>query len=353
MEKTKVTIYTDGACSGNPGPGGYAAIIMLEDNKKEIFGAEANTTNNRMELRAAIEGLKALKRPCKVMLYSDSAYLVNAYNSNWVNSWKKNGWKNSSKEPVKNVDLWQDIESLRQIHDVTFVKVKGHADNEFNNRCDELAVAAIVKLQKGQLEENQQGSEQQVEKNVKKVFGNLPTLETERLNIRLFSNQDVQDLYEYCSDEQVTRYLPFETYNNIADAIDRINFCIESYKNIQGPILWAIEYKENGKLIGSIDFVRWNEENKEAEIGYALNRKYWNKGIMTEALKTVIKFGFEKMDLNRIEMHCDERNMGSARVMEKNGLKYEGTLRQKKWQKGEYMSLKCYSILREEYEKLN
>ena len=154
MEKTNVTIYTDGACSGNPGPGGYAAILMMGDNKKEIYGAEKDTTNNRMELRAAIEGLKALKRPCAVMLYSDSAYLVNAYNSNWVEGWKKKGWKNSSGEPVKNIDLWQELENLRKIHDVTFVKVKGHADNEFNNRCDELAVAAISKLKNGTLEEN-------------------------------------------------------------------------------------------------------------------------------------------------------------------------------------------------------
>lgn len=150
MEKTKVTIYTDGACSGNPGPGGYAAILMNGENIKEIHGAEPNTTNNRMELMAAIVGLKALKRPCEVTLYSDSAYLVNAYNSNWIEGWKKNGWKNSSKQAVKNIDLWQEIETLREIHTVTFVKVKGHADNEFNNRCDELAVAAIKKLQNGE-----------------------------------------------------------------------------------------------------------------------------------------------------------------------------------------------------------
>ncbi len=346
MEKTNVTIYTDGACSGNPGPGGYAAIIMLEDNKKEMFGAELSTTNNRMELRAAIEGLKTLKRPCKVTLYSDSAYLVNAYNNNWVVGWKKKGWKNSSGEQVKNIDLWQEIEALRQVHDVTFVKVKGHADNEFNNRCDELAVAAITKLQKGELISKRQETE------VQRVFGNLPTFETERLRIRLFKESDANDLFEYCSDEQVTRYLPFETYINITEAIDRIKFCLEGYKTIDKPILWAIEYKENGKQIGSIDFVHWYEQDKVAEIGYALNKKYWNMGIMTEALQTIIKFGFEKMGLNRIEIRCDERNIASARVMEKNGLKYEGTLRQKKFQKGEFISLKLYSILKEEYEKI-
>lgn len=351
MEKTKVTVYTDGACSGNPGPGGYAAIIMFSDNKKEIYGAEANTTNNRMELMAAIEGLKVLKRPCDVMLYSDSAYLVNAYNNKWIDGWKKNGWKNSSKEPVKNVDLWQQIEELRKIHEVTFVKVKGHSDNEFNNRCDELAVAAIQSLKKGELTINsvENGTVYQQESMLKKVFGSLPTFETERLKIRLFNLDDIEDIYEYCSDEQVTKFLPFDTYTQKQQAIDRINYCLEVYKNLDRPILWAIEYKEDNKLIGGIDFVKWDEQHKTAEIGYLLNRKYWGRGIMTEALKEIMKFGFEKMELNRIEIYCDERNIASARVMEKNGLQYEGTFRQRRFQKGEYISLKCYSILKEEY----
>lgn len=345
MEKTKVTIYTDGACSGNPGPGGYAAIIMVDNNKKEIYGAEKDTTNNRMELMAAIEGLKVLKRPCEVMLYSDSAYLVNAYNNKWIDGWKKNGWKNSSKEPVKNIDLWQEIETLRQMHDVTFVKVKGHADNEFNNRCDELAVAAITKLQKGELEDRKNEELTAVQK----VFGTLPTLETEHLNLRLFEQKDIDDVYEYCSDAEVTKYMPFATYKSRQDAVERIKFCLESYEKVERPILWAIEYKENGKLIGGIDFVKWDEKANCAEIGYILNRNYWNKGIMTEAVREVIKFGFEKMNLNRIEISCDERNIASSRVMEKCGLKYEGTLRQKVYIKGEYVSLNIYSILKEEY----
>ena len=346
MEKAKVIIYTDGACSGNPGPGGYAAIIMVDSNKKEIFGAEENTTNNRMELMAAIEGLKALKRPCDVTLYSDSAYLVNAYNNKWIDGWKKNGWKNASKEPVKNVDLWQEIELLRQTHNVTFVKVKGHADNEYNNRCDELAVAAITKLQKGELikEEKELTAMQ-------KVFGNLPTLETERLRLRLFEQKDIDDVYEYCSDDEVTKYMPFDTYKGRQDAVDRINFCLDSYEKIERPILWAIEYKENSKLIGGIDFVKWDEKANSAEIGYILNRNYWNKGIMTEAVNEVIAFGFNKMNLNRIEISCDERNIGSSRVMEKCGLKYEGTLRQKAYIKREYVNIKIYSILKEEYTK--
>lgn len=347
MEKTKVTMYTDGACSGNPGPGGYAAIIMLEDNKKEIYGAQKDTTNNRMELMAAIAGLKALKRPCDVTLYSDSAYLVNAYNNGWIYGWKKNGWKTSGKESVKNVDLWQEIESLRQIHTVTFIKVKGHADNEYNNRCDELAVAAIQKLQNGQLEKDE---EQDKCSKIKQVFSSLPTFETDRLKIRLFNKNDVDDLYEYCSDDEVTKHLTFDTYTDKQQAIERIDYCIQGYEKLDSPIVWAIEYKENNKLIGGIDFIKWNLEHCNAEIGYLLNKKYWNKGIMTEALRPILEFGFEKMGLNRIQICCDERNIGSARVIEKNGLKYEGTLRQSVFQKGEYINIKYYSMLKDEYK---
>ena len=139
----KVTIYTDGACSGNPGPGGWGTILMYNENKKEISGGKDNTTNNVMELTAVIEGLKLLKFPCKVKLYSDSAYVVNAFNQKWIYGWLKNGWKNASKEPVKNKELWQELYELTKIHEVEFIKVKGHADNEYNNRCDELARNAI------------------------------------------------------------------------------------------------------------------------------------------------------------------------------------------------------------------
>ena len=135
----KVIIYTDGACSGNPGPGGWGAILMYNGNKKEISGAKNNTTNNVMELTAALEGLKMLKFPCEVELYSDSAYLVNGFSQGWIYNWKKNNWKTASKEPVKNKEIWEEIYNLTQIHKVKFIKVKGHADNEFNNRCDELA----------------------------------------------------------------------------------------------------------------------------------------------------------------------------------------------------------------------
>lgn len=142
----EVTIYTDGACSGNPGPGGWGSILMYKDNKKEISGGKKNTTNNVMELTAVIEGLKLLKFPCKVKLYSDSAYVVNAFNQKWIYGWLKNGWKNSSKDPVKNKELWQELYNLTKVHEVEFIKVKGHADNEYNNRCDELARNAIKSI---------------------------------------------------------------------------------------------------------------------------------------------------------------------------------------------------------------
>lgn len=139
----KVTIYTDGACSGNPGPGGWGAILMYNGNKKELSGGNKDTTNNIMEITAVLEALKALKFPCEVDLYSDSAYVVNSFNQGWIYNWLKKGWKTASGEPVKNKELWEELYNLTQTHKVTFHKVKGHADNEFNNRCDELARNAI------------------------------------------------------------------------------------------------------------------------------------------------------------------------------------------------------------------
>ena len=142
----EVIIYTDGACSGNPGPGGWGSILMYKGNTKEISGGKKDTTNNVMELTAVIEALKLLKFKCKVNLYSDSAYVVNAFNQKWIYGWMKNGWKNASKEPVKNKELWQELYELTKVHNVTFIKVKGHSDNEYNNRCDEMAREAIKEL---------------------------------------------------------------------------------------------------------------------------------------------------------------------------------------------------------------
>ena len=142
----EVTIYTDGACSGNPGPGGWAAILIYNNIKKEISGGSPQTTNNIMEMTAIIEGLKMLKEKCKVNIYSDSAYVINAFHDNWIDGWIKKGWVNSKKEPVKNKDLWEELIALNNKHDVTFNKVKGHSTDELNNRCDEIAVAESKKF---------------------------------------------------------------------------------------------------------------------------------------------------------------------------------------------------------------
>ena len=142
----KVTIYTDGACSGNPGPGGWGAILMHNENKKELSGGIKDTTNNIMEITAVLEALKALKFPCEVDIYSDSAYVVNCFNQGWIYNWLKKGWKTASGENVKNKELWEELYNLTKVHNVTFHKVKGHADNEYNNRCDELARKAIKSL---------------------------------------------------------------------------------------------------------------------------------------------------------------------------------------------------------------
>ena len=139
----EVTIYTDGACSGNPGPGGWGAVLIYKDVKREFSGSAAHTTNNRMELTAAIEALQALKEPCTVTLYTDSAYLCNAFEKNWLNAWQGNHWMTSAKKPVENQDLWKTLLKYTKMHQVKFVKVKGHADNPLNNRCDQLAREAI------------------------------------------------------------------------------------------------------------------------------------------------------------------------------------------------------------------
>lgn len=141
-----VDIYTDGACSGNPGKGGWCAILIYGETEKVLSGGDAQTTNNRMEVYAAIAGLSALKCKCEVRLYSDSAYLVNAVEQHWLANWRKKNWRTADNKPVKNVELWQKLYELLCFHKVTFIKVKGHADNVYNNRCDEAARAEIAKL---------------------------------------------------------------------------------------------------------------------------------------------------------------------------------------------------------------
>ncbi len=138
-----VLIYTDGACSGNPGPGGWGAVLMYGEHRRELSGYMPETTNNRMEVYAAIQALDQLKQPCRVTLHSDSAYLVNAIEKGWLDNWQRNGWKTASKQPVENQELWRLLITLMRIHEVRFVKVRGHADNEWNNRCDALATGEI------------------------------------------------------------------------------------------------------------------------------------------------------------------------------------------------------------------
>ena len=141
-----VEIYTDGACSGNPGMGGWGAILVYNGREKEICGSETQTTNNRMELTAVIEALKALKEPCSVTLTTDSKYVCDAINQEWVYNWKRNGWRKADKKPALNVDLWEELLALLEKHSVKFVWVKGHNGNAYNERCDKLAVNEYLKL---------------------------------------------------------------------------------------------------------------------------------------------------------------------------------------------------------------
>ena len=143
-----VEIYTDGACSGNPGIGGWASILIFNGVEKTFSGGEPNTTNNKMELTAILEGLKRLKEPCEVILYSDSQYAVSPFIDGRINAWILSGWKTADKKDVKNVELWKSIVELTKVHNVKFVKVKGHSDNEKNNACDKIARGEIDKIKK-------------------------------------------------------------------------------------------------------------------------------------------------------------------------------------------------------------
>jgi ribonuclease HI len=152
----EISIYTDGACSGNPGPGGWGAVLIYKDNIKEISGFVNNTTNNRMEIFAIIKAFSALKQHCKIDVYSDSAYVINSFNQGWIRNWEANSWKKSNKSPVENQDLWRQLLLYVRKHEVKWHKVKGHSNNKFNNRCDELATNHIKLYKKG-LKERAQG----------------------------------------------------------------------------------------------------------------------------------------------------------------------------------------------------
>ena len=145
-QKPPIYLYTDGASSGNPGPGGYGVVLKCAGMEKEMSEGFSLTTNNRMELLAVIKGLEGLKEKCLVNLYSDSQYVVDAFNQGWITSWVSNNWRTASKKEVKNVDLWQRLLELYNQHTITFIKVKGHSDNEYNNRCDKIAVSEYKKL---------------------------------------------------------------------------------------------------------------------------------------------------------------------------------------------------------------
>ncbi len=138
----EVIVYTDGACSGNPGPGGWGVLLQWNGQEKTLSGGKGRTTNNRMEMTAVIEALKALKRPCRVKIHSDSALIVNTFRQNWIEGWKRRGWRKANKKPVQNQDLWKEMLKVMKPHEVIWTKVKGHADNERNNRVDALAVEA-------------------------------------------------------------------------------------------------------------------------------------------------------------------------------------------------------------------
>ncbi|MDR9415175.1 MAG: ribonuclease HI [Gracilimonas sp.] len=146
-KKPEVIVYTDGACSGNPGPGGWGAVLRWNGKEKELSGGASQTTNNRMEMQAVIEALNALKKPCLVKIHSDSALIINAFTQGWIKSWQKRGWRKSNKKPVENKELWQQMLEAMKLHEVHWIKVKGHAGIELNERADRLAVSASQKIQ--------------------------------------------------------------------------------------------------------------------------------------------------------------------------------------------------------------
>ncbi|MEK5205461.1 MULTISPECIES: GNAT family protein [Psychrobacillus] len=184
--------------------------------------------------------------------------------------------------------------------------------------------------------------------NIEKIYSDLPTLETEHLILRKVTKEDIEDMYLYGSDEEVSKYVTWNTHETIADTKGFVEFVLNKYENKQvSP--WGIEYKENGKFIGTIDFVWWQPNHKIAEIGYVISKDYWGKGLTTEVAKELVKFGFEEMDLVRVQARCDVENIASARVMEKAGMNFEGIIRKGIFVKGEHRDLKMYSILKEEF----
>ncbi|MCX6174866.1 MAG: GNAT family protein [Ignavibacteriales bacterium] len=179
----------------------------------------------------------------------------------------------------------------------------------------------------------------------------IPKIETERLILRKITVDDVNDIFEYASIPDVTTFVLWDTHKTKQDSIDFVKIADEQFNN-NISLIWGIVIKSENKLIGTIDLRNWNTIHNCGEIGYVISKKYWNKGYVSEAIKVVIKFGFEVLHLNRIEAHCEEENIGSWKVMEKCGMKYEGTLREKVFIKERFRSMKMYSILKREWKEL-
>jgi len=182
---------------------------------------------------------------------------------------------------------------------------------------------------------------------MEELFRNLPRLETERLILRKMRRSDARDLFAYASNAEVTRYTMWNTHRTLRDSEHFLDAIEQRYR--EGQVTnWGIEYKPNDKFIGTCGFVYWAPEHQRAEIGYALSAEYWNQGIMSEAARAVLQFGFQKMDLNRLEARCNLENIGSERVMQKLGMTYEGVIREQLFIRGRFESVKLYSILRDE-----
>jgi [ribosomal protein S5]-alanine N-acetyltransferase len=183
----------------------------------------------------------------------------------------------------------------------------------------------------------------------KDLFLNLPVIETPRLRLRKLSMRDASDVYDYASDPEVAAHVTWEHHRNISDSMHFLRIMIQQYTDGL-PSPWAIIYKELGKLVGTIGYHVWSPQNSYGEVGYALSKEYWNKGIMTEAFEEVIKFGFEKMNLNRIEATCKLENTASEKVMVKCGMQYEGVMRKKLFAKSEFHDLKLYALLKSDWK---
>lgn len=187
---------------------------------------------------------------------------------------------------------------------------------------------------------------------VQDIYKEIPSFETERIILRKITMDDLEDMFEYGSDEEVSKYVTWDRHKTTNDTKEFIEFVLGRYEN--GELApWGIELKENGKIIGTVDFVSWLPHHNNAEIGYVLSKPYWGKGITTEAANELIRFGFEKMDLVRIQARCFMENRGSERVMEKLGMTYEGVIRKGMFTKGEHRDLKLYSLLKEEFDRFD